>query len=425
VIAAGLSAGLVLGSDVLWKFSVSGQSTLLLLLIFLGLFWCLLRLEEFGRKLMPDIRKMFLLALAAGLLMGLGMLTRYSFGWLVVPVIFFVALFGGERRAGLAVTVFLAFMLVVTPWILRNLAVSGTLFGTAGYAVAEGIFAFPNTRLMQSLHPDLTSAYWIMSYGHKFMDNLGYIIQSNLFKIGGVWTGVLFFAGVLAGLAKAGSRRLRYFVLMGIGVFIFVEALGRTSLTAISPETSTENLLVLFTPFVTIFAVGFFMIMLDRLEQPSLEARFGAAVLLAILVWQPLISTIAMKTPPVSYPPYYPPDVQKISHWMHPDELTMSDIPWAVAWYGDRPCVWTTVNSQYEFFQFNDYVKPVRALYLSLNTLNGRLFTDCMQGGVDSWGNFVLKTIAANQLPQGFPLKNFPLEALLSGLYLTDRQRWQ
>jgi hypothetical protein len=132
-----------------------------------------------------------------------------------------------------------------------------------------------------------------------------------------------------------------------------------------------------------------------------------------------------MKTPPVSYPPYYPPDVQKISNWMRPDELTMSDIPWAVAWYGNRPCTWTTINSQYEFFQFNDYVKPVHALYLSLNTLDGKLFTECLQGGVDSWGNFVLKTVAANHLPPGFPLKNFPLETLLSGLYLTDRQRWQ
>ena len=35
--------------------------------------------------------------------------------------------------------------------------VSGTLFGTAGYAVVEGTFAFPGSQLMQSLQsrPDL------------------------------------------------------------------------------------------------------------------------------------------------------------------------------------------------------------------------------------------------------------------------------
>jgi hypothetical protein len=127
---------------------------------------------------------------------------------------------------------------------------------------------------------------------------------------------------------------------------------------------------------------------------------------------------------PVAYPPYYPPEIQKVSGWMQPDEIMMSDIPWAVAWYGHHQCTWTTVNSQYEFFQFNDYVKQVRALYLTLNTLDGKLFTECLQGGVDSWGNFCLKTVAANQIPQQFPLKVAPY-GLLSGLFLTDRQRWE
>ncbi|MEI9865904.1 MAG: hypothetical protein WDN00_15410 [Limisphaerales bacterium] len=34
-------------------------------------------------------------------------------------------------------------MLVLTPWIIRNEVVSGTAFGTAGYAVAEGTSVFP------------------------------------------------------------------------------------------------------------------------------------------------------------------------------------------------------------------------------------------------------------------------------------------
>jgi len=57
-----------------------------------------------------------------------------------------------------------------------------------------------------------------------------------------------------------------------------------------------------------------------------------------------------------------------------------------------------------------------RALYLTLNTMDGRLFTECLQGGVDSWGNFVLKTVAANQIPQQFPLRIAPY-GLASGLF--------
>jgi len=423
--AAWLAALLTLGADLLWKFSVSGQSTVLLLIIFLGLVWCLMKIEELGRAEQPQVQKLFILAVTAGLLVGAGMLTRYAFGWVIVPVAIFLTLFGGVRRPGLAVAAFLAFGLVVTPWIIRNLEVSGTFFGTAGYAVVEGTFAFPGSRLMQSVNPDLTSAYWMRPYLRKFLENSRYILQGDLLRIGGSWVAVLFFAGLLLGLRSVAARRMRYFTMMCLGVFVLVQALGKTQLSVTEPEINSENLLVLLTPLVVIFGVAFFLTLLNQMKTPSPQIRLAVIALMVLISCQSLIANLLPpKSSPVAYPPYYPPDIQKISGWMRPDEIMMSDIPWAVAWYGDHQCTWTTINSQYEFFQFNDYVKPVRALYLTLNTMDGRLFTECLQGGVDSWGNFVLKTVAANQIPQQFPLRIAPY-GLASGLFLTDRQRWK
>ena len=423
--AAWLAALLVLGSNVLWKFSVSGLPTLLLLVIFLGVVWCLAAVETLGGDENPEQRRRFILALAVGLLTGLGMLTRYSFGWVILPVILYFVIFGGTRRTGLAVAAFLAFAVVATPWIARNLAVSGTFLGTAGYAVVEGTFAFPGSRLMQSLNPDMTSAYWVLPYTVKLQTNLRYILQDDMLSLGGGWMGILFLAGLLLGLRNVVARRLRYFTMMCLGVFLVVSALGRTQLTYISPELNTENPLVLLTPLVVIFGVAFFLTLLNQMNAPSVQVRYSVVGLVVVLACQQFILTLLPpKTTPGAYPPYYPPEIQKFSGWMRPDELVMSDIPWAVAWYGDRQCTWTTINSQYEFFQFNDFVKPVRALYLTLNTLDAKLFTECLQGGVDSWGNFVLKTVAANQIPPQFPLKAAPY-GLLSGLFLTDRQRWE
>ena len=424
-LAAWLAAVLLLGSDLLWRFSVSGQSTILLLVLFLGLIWCLIKIEELGRAELPDPRRLFILAAIAGLFMGLGMLTRYSFGWLIVPVVVYLVLFGGVRRTGLAVAACLVFATVVAPWIVRNLAVSGTYFGTAGYAAAENTFGFPGSRLMQSINPDLTSAYWVTPYTKKLMENLRTIIPGELLRLGGGWMGVLFLAGLLLGLRNLAARRLRYFAMMCLGIFILVEALGRTSLSTISPEVNSENLLVLLTPLVVIFGMAFFLTLLNQMNVPTPEVRYGVIALLTVLACQPLIATLLPpKISPVSYPPYYPPEIQKISGWMRSDELLMSDVPWAVAWYGDHQCSWTTINSQYEFFTLNDnLVKPVRGLYLTLGTLDAKLFSECLQGGVDSWGNFVLKTVAANQIPPQFPLRVAPY-GLLSGLFLTDRQRW-
>ncbi len=423
--AAWLAAMLVLGSDVLWRFSVSGLPTLLLLVIFLGLLWCLASFEALGGLENPGQRRGFMLAVSAGLLTGLGMLTRYSFGWVILPVVIYFTVFGGTRRMGLAVAAFLTFAVMVSPWIVRNLAVSGTFFGTAGYAVVEGTMGFPGTRLMQSLAPDMTTAYWVMPYLVKLQVNLRFILQDEMLRLGGGWMGILFLAGLLLGLRNPVARRLRYFTMMCLGVFLIVSALGRTQLSTISPETNTENLLVLLTPLVVIFGVAFFLTLLNQMNAPLVEVRYGVVGLVVVLACQPFIMTLLPpKAAPGAYPPYYPPEIQKFSGWMRPDELMMSDIPWAVAWYGDRQCTWTTINSQYEFFQFFDYVKPVRALYLTLNTLDAKLFTECLQGGVDSWGNFVFKTVAANQIPPQFPLKTAPY-GVLSGLFLTDHQRWE
>ncbi len=168
---------LTLGAEVLWKFSVSGQSTILLLLIFLGLIWVLARVEEIGSVNLPDAKRLFGLAIMAGFLAGLGMMTRYAFGWVIVPVVVFFALFGGVRRPGLAVAAFLAFAFTVTPWILRNLAVSGTFFGTAGFSIAEGSAMFPGAAKSDagSTNPTLNDYYYYcvrFIAVKKFLENI-------------------------------------------------------------------------------------------------------------------------------------------------------------------------------------------------------------------------------------------------------------
>ena len=200
--------------------------------------------------------------------------------------------------------------------------------------------------------------------------------------------------------------------------------MGKTSLSNYSPEINSENLLVLLTPLGVIFGVVFFLPLLDQMSLPIRQMRIAVIILLSLIVSQPLIaSLLPPKTSPVAYPPYYPPEIQRVSAWMKPDELMMSDIPWAVAWYGDRQCAWITINSQEQFFKFNDYVKTVKALYLTLDTLNGKLLTECLQGGADSWGNFALRTIVGRQIPSQFTLR-YTAEDLSTGMFLTDRQRW-
>ena len=69
---AWMTAILMVGCELLWRFSVSGLSTQLLLLIFLGLISCLVWLESEEREPAWKPRAQFFLAGATGLLLGFG-----------------------------------------------------------------------------------------------------------------------------------------------------------------------------------------------------------------------------------------------------------------------------------------------------------------------------------------------------------------
>jgi hypothetical protein len=423
---AWLAALLTIGCELLWRFSVSGLSTLLLMFIFLGLTWCALRIEEVAREPQPRSTRLLGLALASGVLTGVGALTRYAFGWTIIPVALFLFFFSGQRRVLHTLTALGAFVVVLIPWVIRNYAVSGTPFGTAGFAIVEGTGLFPRFQLERSVHPDLTHALWLKLYVMKLLGNAHDILANDLPKLGGSWASILFLAGLLLGFRGMAARRMRYFLLMCLGTFIVVQALGRTQLSDESPELNSENLLVLLVPLVFCYGVSFFFTFLGQMKLAVLQLRYAVIAVFAALSCLPMIfMLLSPKASPVVYPPYYPPDIQNTAGWMKENELMMSDVPWAVAWYGRHQCVWLTLNAQDDFFAINDYVKPVQALYLTPETMDGKFVSDLVRSGEHSWGSFIVSGVLQNQIPQGFPLRNAPTGFLPDRLFLTDRERWK
>ncbi len=421
---AWLSAFLVLGSELLWRFSVSGLSTMLLLAIFMGLVLMLVEIERCARE--AESRPGWLLSLAAGAgaLTGLGALTRYAFGWTIIPVAVFLVLFSGPRRVAYMSAALLAFALALTPWIIRNEAVSGTPLGTAGFAVMEGTYVFPHFQLERSVSPELTHAMQLNPYGQKLFVNLRGIFTGDLLKSGATWAGMLFFAGLFMAFRSAGTRRIRHFLLMCLAVFSVAQALGRTHLSEVSPEINSENLLVLLVPLVVVFGAGFFFTMLEQMTLPLVELRYAVIAGFVALCWLPMcFSLFSSRVSPVVYPPYYPPQIQQSARWMQPDELMMSDVPWAVAWYGERQCVWLTLDAQADFFAINDW-KPVLALYLTPQTMDGKFVTEWIEAPKRSWGNFLIQTLVDKRVPDKFPLTKAPLGYFPEQLFLTDHERW-
>ena len=423
---AWLSAILMIGCELLWRFSVSGLSTMLLLLIFLGLTWCVLKFEEAAREPPPRPNRLLGWVALSGWLTGVGALTRYAFGWAIIPVVLFLVLFGGKRKVLHALTALGAFLLVLAPWVVRNFAVSGTPFGTASFGAAETTLLFPQFQLERAIHPDLGHLVWLSPYLHKLAANGQNIVTNELTRFSGSWATLLFWAGLLLGFRSVAVRRLRYFLLFCLGTFVVVQALGQTQLSVESPEVNSENLLVLLAPLVCIYGVSLFLTLLEQINLPVLQLRYPIIAGFAALCCLPMsFALLPPKKSPVAYPPYYPQDIQQISGWMKPDELMMSDVPWAVAWYGQRQCVWLTLNAQDDFNAVSYWMKPVGALYLTPETMDSRFVSDWARAREYSWGSFVLQVVTQHQIPPGFPLRIAPNGYLPDRLYLTDRERWK
>ena len=127
---------------------------------------------------------------------------------------------------------------------------------------------------------------------------------------------------------------------------------------------------------------------------------------------------------PVAYPPYYPPVVSQVGKWMGEKELTMTDVPWALAWYGQRRAVDLTLDSMSEFYRINDEMQNISGLYLTPATIDLPFQTDMAKTGRATWGRFVAESIIKQEVPTGFPLKRLPPGFLPEQLFLTDWERW-
>jgi hypothetical protein len=229
-------------------------------------------------------------------------------------------------------------------------------------------------------------------------------------------------------------RRLRYFVLGCLGVLVIVQSLGRTQLSEDSPEINSENLLILLAPLLLIYGVSLFYLLLDQINLPFLQFRYIIIGGFSVVVCLPMIFAFLPPRPrSVAYPPYYPPHIQTIANWLKEKELTMSDVPWAMAWYGQRQSVWLTLRcmrdtndatTHEDFFAINDYQKPINILYLTPQTMDARFLSGWIRAGERSWGSFILDTIVKKKVPDYFPLNQTQDGWLPEQIMLADWQRW-
>jgi len=426
---------LMLFSDTLWSYSISGLPTNFLMLLFLLSTYCLFvadsRLnppepaegEAAGVAPAGVTGAVAGLVIASAVLLGLCFLTRYLTAFFLVPMTIYVARIFRRRATVVWVGVYVAvFAAVIAPWLVRNYQVSGSLLGIAQYELIDRTGLFHGETLQRSLVPDFTGAYSIKGLTSKFLSNARPNLLVNLRSIGSDFLVFFFAVGLMYGFRRRDVSRLRGLTLGVIGLAIVAMSLIGSDPERLGPDVNGGNLLVLLLPIVAIFGTAFFYLLLDRIPFRIKLTRGAAIGVFVALNVSPMIFTLL--PPRVStfpYPPYFPPATRAVASLFETNALVCSDLPWSMAWDGERVAMWLPMTVE-DFDNINDFIAPRGFQYMMLTPylIDEKPQSEVASGEYKGWATFL-----RGQLPEHFPLKAYsPLPPDNEQYLLADRVRW-
>ncbi len=413
-----LSAGAFLVSDLVWRHSVLGGDLGAAMFFALGAVYAALWAADppagqtAGEGEGPVWRWLVPL-LASALLTAAAFLTRYAAGVLAVALFLYIGLSRRAhpwRHAGLYL---LVAVLAVVPWLMRNASIAGNPFGLVFLRMLVDTYLFPGDVLFRTLHPelpDLGAALYAVQL--KMIANLRAFTSGGCGFAGGGILLALFGAMYLHRFVRPSSARLRWCLLPAAGLAILsAAAFGEESL----------RVLVVLWPLAIPYAWAFFLVLLDRLQ---FEVRFFAAAAVSIVMFLAALPLLLNVLPPrtgLPYPPYFHRYIGWVSTMLEPEECMVTDIPWAVAWYGGKTAVRLPRHID-EFYELDENHHPVAMAYFTTVTRDKPWVRELSDQAAPehSW----YQVFSAGKVPGTFPLVYGRFIAGTDQLIMADRIRW-
>lgn len=409
---AWLTATLVLLTDLMWRFSVSGLPQMLMLFLFA---WATLLLHGAIVARYEERAGGMLLRLAGvAFLLGLMTLAQPMGFWMFIGLLGFVFLWFRPRTVS-GLLVFFVYAAVVTPWLARNYLVCGNPLGLGIYSILDGTVG-SETAFMSNLQPDLSPFGMVKAklrggLVEQFQDLFGYF-GYNL-------AAVAFFFSLLHVFRKSAASTMRWALLL-----MWLPAAVGMAFFAPRGLVSANQLHVLFLPLFAAYGIAFLLVLWGRLDIRFAPARiaFLSAVLGVSAI--PLVLNL-LTTPPgsVNWPPYIPPFIRNMCTWMDKNEILATDMPWATAWYGRQESLLLPATPD-QFILVSDYKYlggPIGALYLTPVSGNQPFLSGISKGEYKEWASFIMRNADLSR----FPLQFFtPLPLDNECVFYSNRDRW-
>jgi dolichyl-phosphate-mannose-protein mannosyltransferase len=410
-----LACGLVVLCDMLWQYSLSGLPQMLLLLLFNTTIYALVRAVE----AQYDGRRVDRWLAAVGVGFGLLALSHALTIWIFAGALVFCVFF--FRPRGWTVLILLAaFTAIYAPWLIRNYIVCGHPGGVAIYSVLDGI-RHSEAGWMRRINLDV-EGIGPSNFRDKITTNF-FSQSGHIFEyFGSSVVAMMFFAALLHPFKRTETAVLRWMILA-----MWIGALAGMATFGINEEggLAANQLHLIFVPLMTCYGLAYLLVQWNRLGIQLSIARGAFLTLLYLLCALPAIFTVPWFAPPkgaIRWPPYAPPYIATLHNWMQPNEITASDMPWAIAWYADRRALWVpdTIKTFTDLSDYNVLGGPVNGLYLTPISGSQDKLADILKGEYKDWAPIILR----NMNLEKFPLRWGTLLGLENDcIFLSDHDR--
>ncbi len=408
--AGWLAALALLLSVSVWQQTVVVNGTPLLMVLGLLAFHAWLSVEENADG---AGRARFVWLGALGVSCGFLFLADYPAGALVVVALVYAGWRFAERgRAGAIAVVSATFLLVVSPWIIRNLALTGSPVALAWQDIAlkaGDTTAEPAT--IRATLSDVAPEISLNKLGNKVLTTLQETIKNRLWSGGAFWFSAFFAVGWLYGFRSSAANRLRWFFTAALALLLLAQA-------AFDSGEGERLVTTWCAPLIIVFGAGFFFVLLGSNSVLASWPRVAVAALL-LLQGLPLIhDALEPRRIHFQYPPYFPALFtgmkQELARRDAVDRFgLMADVPAGVAWYAQTR-VWAQPPKLRDFYALT-LEQPIGELLLTPRTLDRPFFSElnaraALPGALNAvpnrfgeWGE-IYAGLLTGRIPREFPL---------------------
>lgn len=347
-------------SDLMLGYAVSGLPQMLMLCCMLGALHALLTAIHCHER-----EELYWAMLYVGLCftcVGLMCLSGWMSIWPALGLLLFCGIYFRSSSSYLLVGALVLFLFLLVPGV-RNQLELGSVLGNAMLGLYN---SFGGGEEMAQRAADLNNQ---PLQGSGFVMNfLGYTfgqLRSLYVNMGSIIVVPFFFLALFNRYRSDGVQVFKWAVF----TMWFFACIGM-ALFGIESPMNVSQLAVLFTPIFTAYGVSlvFNFLARNQYEGASFNQMRGLTMFFMILVSAgPFLSTLPKdlymgiwlgnKSRP-HFPPYYPPALNNgLVEVTNPDDVVVTDQPWAVAWYANRRAMWIPTRVD----DFTTFLEPALA----------------------------------------------------------------